>query len=72
MEAIEHTVNGHTTHTIECVCGYIATFEDWKWTCPNCGRGYSHKQSRLGPHFHCCHVPDHLVKKATIIEISEV
>jgi hypothetical protein len=25
-------------HTIECLCGYIATFEGWTWTCPDCGR----------------------------------
>lgn len=25
-------------HTIECLCGVIATFDDWKWTCFECGR----------------------------------
>lgn len=23
---------------IECVCGYIATFETWRFVCPDCGR----------------------------------
>jgi len=25
-------------HTVECDCGKIATFEDLKWKCPDCGR----------------------------------
>jgi ribosomal protein L37AE/L43A len=24
--------------TVECLCGYIATFEALEWTCPECGR----------------------------------
>ena len=26
--------------TIECLCGYIATFESYIFICPDCGREY--------------------------------
>ena len=38
--------------TIECYCGYIATFETWKFDCPDCGRRhylFSNKVRHLTP-----------------------
>jgi hypothetical protein len=40
-------------HTIECLCGYIATFENqWNWICPDCGREWQFdnkgRQSQCG------------------------
>ena len=32
--------------TIECFCGYIATFETLEWTCPECGRKYQRRVKR--------------------------
>lgn len=28
------------TITVECLCGYVATFGGWEFECPDCGRTY--------------------------------
>jgi hypothetical protein len=40
IRCFEHQdkISNYGNKTIECPCGYIATFERWSWTCPNCGR----------------------------------
>ena len=39
-------------HTVECLCGYIATFYALEWTCPDCGRKWMFdskgKQMQIG------------------------
>jgi phage terminase large subunit GpA-like protein len=63
---LNFTRNANGTTTIECTCGYIATFKDWQWICPDCGRGFHYSGQKNGkPHLSNYHVPEHLVRAAT-------
>jgi hypothetical protein len=58
--------------TIECKCGYIATFAaNEKWKCPECGREWAYAAS-LKAGFYQCGLPDSMLIKAMEINGGSV